>query len=77
MSVLERFIGDLEALQASTALESLTAVPDSEKSEFGFGKAVGRLEGLRQAGELLQNILREQEAERHGVSGRSGSKARS
>jgi hypothetical protein len=67
MSVLERFIGELEAAQARVALDSLTAIPDSEKTEFGFGKAVGRVEGLRQAGELLEKVLREAEAEKRGT----------
>jgi len=70
MAVLEKFITELTALQTQTALDSLTGIAESDKSEFGFGKATGRLEGLRLAGELLEKLLREQEAHERGVSGR-------
>lgn len=76
MTVLDRFLGDLKALQAQTASDSLTNVSDSDKSGFGFGKAVGRLEGLRLAEELLEKLLREQELKERGIPGRGrGSKA--
>ena len=61
MSVLDRYIGELETLIAKTAVESLTNVPDGEKTSFGLGKAVGRLEGLRLAQQALQNVLNEPE----------------
>lgn len=55
--VVERFIGELQAVLTRTAQESLTNVPDANKTAFGFGVAVGRLEGLRLAQETLNNVL--------------------
>lgn len=76
MTVLDRFLGELQTLQHQTALDSLTTTPESEKTAFGFGRAVGRLEGLRLAGELLEKLLREQELKDSGVSRRGrGQKA--
>lgn len=70
MTVLDRFFGELQALQAQTALDSLTNV-GTDTSAYAFGRAVGRLEGLRLAKELLDKLLQEQETKERGVSGRS------
>ena len=59
MSVLDRFIGELQAARSTVAEQSLTNPED--KSAFGFGVAVGRLEGLRLAEELLNKMLNEPE----------------
>lgn len=76
MSVLDRYIGELETLLTKTAVDSLTGVPDAEKTAFGFGKAVGRLEGLRLAQQTLQTVLHEPEEDPDGVPGRGrGAKA--
>lgn len=74
MSVLDRFIGELTGLRAQVAEEGLTNVADADKTAFGFGRAVGRLEGLRLAEEALNRILGEQEKEDSGT-GRHRSKA--
>ena len=74
MSVLDRYIGELQALHAQTALESLTNIPESEKNSFGYGKAVGRLEGLQLAENLLNRLLSEPEVNESGA-GRSRNKA--
>lgn len=60
-AVVERFIGELDAARARVAEESLTT-PD-DKTSFGFGRAVGRLEGLRLAEEVLNNVLNTKEAD--------------
>lgn len=73
MTVLDRFLGELQALQTQTAVDSLTGIADADKSAYGFGRAVGRLEGLRLAGELLDKLLHEQEAKERGVPGRGRS----
>lgn len=74
MSVLDRFIGELPGLRARVAEESLTGVADVDKTAYGLGRAVGRLEGLRLAEEALNKILGEQEKEDRGA-GRYRSKA--
>ena len=61
MPVLERYLGELEGLRSRTAEESLTNIADADKTAFGFGRAVGRLEGLRLAEDALQNLLSEPE----------------
>jgi hypothetical protein len=66
MSVLDRFIGELTGLRARVAEESLTNVADVDKTAFGFGRAVGRLEGLRLAEETLNKVLSESEKEDSG-----------
>lgn len=66
MSVLDRFIGELAGLRSRVAEESLTNVADVDKTAFGFGRAVGRLEGLRLAEEVLNTLLNEQEKEDSG-----------
>ena len=66
MSVLDRFIGELPGLHARVAEESLTNVADVDKTSFGFGRAVGRLEGLRLAEETLNRILNEPERDADG-----------
>lgn len=61
MSVLERYLGELPTIRAQVAEESLTNVTDADKTAFGLGRAVGRLEGLRLAEETLQRLLNEPE----------------
>lgn len=72
MSVLERYIGELQALRPRTAEDSLTNLEDADKTAFGLGRAVGRLEGLRLAEETLNRLLHEPEPE--SESGRRRSK---
>lgn len=74
MSVLDRFIGELPALRSRVAEESLTNIADVDKTAFGLGRAVGRLEGLRLAEGALNTLLSEQEKEDRGA-GRSRNKA--
>jgi hypothetical protein len=57
MSVLDRFIGELATLRSQVAESSLTNPED--KTAFGFGRAVGRLEGLRLAEETLNRLLKD------------------
>ena len=59
MAVLDRFIGELQTLRDTVAGQSLTAPED--KTAFGFGVAVGRLEGLRLAEEALNRLLKDPE----------------
>jgi hypothetical protein len=59
VSVLDRFIGELRAARLNVAEQSLTSPADN--TAFGFGIAVGRLEGLRLAEELLNKLLNEPE----------------
>jgi hypothetical protein len=73
VSALDRFIGELQALHSKVAVESLTT-PD-DKTAYGLGRAVGRLEGLRLAEETLNRVLHDPE-EREGVAGRNDRKAR-
>lgn len=63
MPVLERYLGALETLQSQVAMDSLTNVAEGDKNAFGFGKAVGTLEGLKLARAALEKVLSEQEAE--------------
>lgn len=72
MSVLERYLGELQALRSRTAEESLTNIPEGEKNAFGYGKAVGRLEGLQLAQATLDRLLNEPEPD--SDSGRRGRK---
>lgn len=74
MAVLDRYLGELEGLYARTAAESLTNISDSEKNSFGFGKAVGRLEGIKLAQSVLNRLLNEPEVDERG-SGRNRNKA--
>ena len=74
MGIVDRFLGELGGLRAKVAEESLTNVADVDKTSFGFGRAVGRLEGLRLAEGALNQILGEQEIEDRGT-GRHRSKA--
>jgi hypothetical protein len=59
LAVLDRFLGELQTLRDTVAGQSLTAPED--KTAFGFGVAVGRLEGLRLAEETLNKLLNEPE----------------
>lgn len=59
--IIERFLGELQASASNIAVESLTN-PDRPDA-FGFGRAVGRLEGLRLAEEALNKILHEPEGD--------------
>lgn len=59
--LLEKFIARLQGLKDRVATESLTSVPNEEKTEFGFGHAVGRLEGIRLAENLFNELLNETE----------------
>lgn len=62
MSVLDRFIGELQTVRSRVAEESLTNPPLQEgTAAFAFGRAVGRLEGLRLAEEALNRLLNEPE----------------
>lgn len=74
MSVLDRFIGELTGLRGRLAEESLTSVADVDKTAFGFGRAVGRLEGLRLAEETLNRLLSVPEEDR-GIGRQRNSKA--
>jgi len=74
VSVLDRYIGELQAARSKVAEESLTNPADAEKTAFGFGRAVGRLEGLRLAEETLNRLLNEPEGEENSA-GRRRSKA--
>lgn len=67
MAILDRYIGELQGLHAQTAAESLSNIPDSEKNAFGFGKAAGRLEGLKLAESLLNKLLNEPETDERGA----------
>lgn len=73
MSVLDRYIGELEAYRGQVATESLESMTEGKNPAFEYGKAVGRLEGLRLAEALLQRILNEPEKDADG--GRHRSKA--
>jgi hypothetical protein len=72
LAVLDRFLGELQALRDKVAGQSLTAPED--KTAFGFGVAVGRLEGLRLAEETLNQLLNEPE-DSESVQRRTRSKA--
>lgn len=65
MAVVDRYIGELETLRAQIAVDSLSNIPESDKNAFGYGKAVGRLEGLRLAETLLHRVLDESAKEKH------------
>jgi hypothetical protein len=71
VSVLDRYIGELQTLYSKTAVDSLTN--PAEKTSYGLGVAVGRLEGLRLAEEALTKALNESEVEERG-SGRNRNK---
>jgi hypothetical protein len=72
VAVLDRYIGELQGLHNKTAVDSLTN--PAEKTSYGLGVAVGRLEGLRLAEELLTKVLSESEVDGR-ESGRSRNKA--
>ena len=61
MSSVDRYLGELEALRTQIAVETLENVPQSDQNAYGFGKSVGRLEGLRLASGLLDRLLSESE----------------
>lgn len=61
MPVLERYIGELALVRSRVAEDSLTNLADADKTAYGLGRAVGRLEGLRLAEETLQRLLNEPE----------------
>ena len=61
MALVEKFLQGLETLEPQTATDSLTNISDAEKTAFGFGKAVGRLEGIRLVKDLFQACLNEDE----------------
>jgi hypothetical protein len=75
VSVLDRYLGELQGTRVRIAEESLTSIPDSDKNAFGYGRAVGRLEGLRLAEETLQRVLSESEADQSGSGRYRSSKA--
>ena len=75
MSVLDRFIGELTGLRGRIAEESLTNVPDAAGTAYGFGRAVGRLEGIRLAEAELNRLLSEQEQEDSGTRRHRNSEA--
>jgi hypothetical protein len=75
VGIVDRFIGELGGLRSRVAEESLTNVADVDKTAFGFGRAVGRLEGLRLAEEALNRILGEQETEDSGTRRHRSGKA--
>lgn len=75
MAVLDRFLGELQALRPRIAEESLTNPPLQEgAASFAFGRAVGRLEGLKLAEEVLNKLLREPDEDERGT-GRNRTKA--
>lgn len=61
MGVLDRYLGALEELERRIAVECLGHVPENEKTEFGFGKAVGTLQGIRLAKDEFERLLNEAE----------------
>lgn len=71
MAVLQRYLAKLDDLIKQAPADLLTNIAGSEKNTFGFGKAVGTLEGLRMARALFDSALADQEADTRGVSGRS------
>jgi len=75
MALLERYLGTLEQLKVETALASLNGVPDAAGTEFGYGKAVGRLEGIELARRAFETLL--SEAEDKGTVGVHGRQNRS
>jgi hypothetical protein len=58
MSPVQRCIDRLEEAKAKAATESLDPT-DSEKTEFGFGKACGIQRGLRIARDIIEAVLSE------------------
>lgn len=58
MSAVQRCLERLEEAKAKAAFESLSPA-DSEKSEFGYGKACGVQLGLQIARELIEAVLSE------------------
>lgn len=65
MSVLDRFLGELQTVRSVVAEQSLTNPED--KTSYGFGVSVGRLEGLRLAEETLNKLLNDPEAQESGT----------
>jgi hypothetical protein len=72
VAVLDRYIGELQALAAKVAVEGLRNPPD--KTDYGLGVLVGRLEGLRLAEQALEQLLSESEGDERGA-GRNRNKA--
>ena len=73
MAVLDRYLGELQTLRDTVAGQSLTNPED--KTAYGFGVAVGRLEGLRLAEEALNKLLNAPEEDKDRGSGRNRNKA--
>lgn len=72
MPVLDRFIGELQTLRSRVAEESLTNVVLQDGcAAAAYGRAVGRLEGLRLAEETLNKLLNEPEDTESGAGRRS------
>lgn len=75
MSVLDRYLGELQALRTQVAVESLeNPVLQDGTAAVAYGRAVGRMEGLKLAEELLSKVLRMPEDDGDGPR-RSRSKA--
>jgi hypothetical protein len=55
---LELYLGKLKRMQTEHAIESLTK--PSGKTSFDYGKAVGRLQGLLLAEQLLTGVIEEE-----------------
>ena len=54
---LEVYVKKLKALQAERAAAALRT--PSDKTEFGYGQASGRYQGLLEAEELLAKVIEE------------------
>lgn len=76
MALIEKFLASIEELKSQVATDSLTNLPDAEKTAFGFGKAVGRLEGVRLVETLFQNLLQTQDEKRDPDESRPGRRTR-
>lgn len=59
-------------MPSRVAEESVTNVADADKTSFGFGRVVGRLEGLRLAEETLNRLLDDPEAQESGTGRHRG-----
>lgn len=70
MALLEQYLGTLEQLKVETALAGLSGVSDDAGTAFGYGKAVGRLEGIELARRAFETLLNEVEQKGTGVHGR-------
>lgn len=76
MPLIEKFLSGLEELKSRIATESLTQIPDAEKTAFGFGKAVGRLQGIRLVEELFQNLINVEDEKRDPDEPKPGRRTR-